>query len=561
MSPSSWLENPLFQWTAQRARRDTRFLLGLLLFGGIFYGVVALTFLAWWGSGWRRDLTDLCTSFHYVGWAANAIMLLLLTPARLAQKVGRDRELGTLEQLRLTGLSGRQLAAGELCSVLVLPLLCLVVTAPVMFLGLFGKGGPEAVLRGYVGLLACTPLYALVGGLIGLGSKKAQNAGGGAVFSAMVLLGLSSIGVFPREIDARPLGLLGPWGPGLATTHDDLSFSLLILGVQLPGELLQVPVLWVFSRALLGALGRRMAGDPGVALGTVGAATLLAIAGVVAALTLPRASAINGGWYVHPRMLKPHEAVMARLIALAVFSLPLALESPIGWRELVRGLTRRDPDDPVRPEEDFGGWRWLLGPGLILGGGLLLFLGALLCRPVPPLAGLVLGVLVALAAWGVGALACQVALLWSKDQGQPRVLATVAVVALWIGPLMAGGVLKEIGPSRAVADVAIAINPLVALIGATMEPSGARTGVAPMTMAVVCLTVHGLVGWGLLHLIRVARRRAQEFADSMVALPADAYGAPGTLTRRCPNGHLFAEEWTSCPHCPAEARPRIAPDV
>lgn len=522
-------------------------MLGVLLFAGVLYGALALFLLTILRSS--SGLEDAGTVAHYVAWSVNGVMLLLVTPARLGQKVARDRELGTLEQLRLTGLSGRELAAGELASVLVLPLLCLALSAPALLFGCLGDGGPVAAIRGYAGLLACLPVYTLLGALIGFGAKKAQNAGAGALFACLLLTGASGMGAIPRDIDWHPLGLLGPWGAGLATTHDDMRFAVGVAGGELPGELLQIPLCWLLTHALLRALGRRLAGEPGVALGREGAAALLLGAGLLAALTLPRGAEELAGW--RTRWLDPDEALAARLVVLFLASLPLAVETPLGWRELVRGLARRDRDDPVRPDESQGGWRWALGPGLLLGSGLLLLPGALACTPRAPLGGLLLGVLVALGAWATAALAFQAGILWARDQGQPRLLAGLGLLALWLGPLFAGSVLKVVGPSRALAELAVSLNPIVTLLVVAQPGQGA--GLPPLGAAVVSLGVHGLACWGLVSLIQNATRRAQELADSMVALPADAWGAPGTLTKRCAAGHLYAEEWQSCPHCPVNA--------
>lgn len=548
------LENPLLRWTLERSRRDNRFLLGLLLFLGLLYGAAAVAFLIWFSQPvWRRELVDLFTAIHYVGWSGNGLMLLVITPARLAQKVARDRELGGLEQLRLTGLSGQDLAVGELASVSLLPLLGLLLSGPLVLLGLGGEGGPLAVGRGYLALLLCAPAYAMAGGLVGLGAKKAQNAGASAIFSTLLLLGVSSIGVFPAEVDPRPLALLGPWGGGMATVSERLAFSLPIAGTLLPGELVMVPVLLLLSRALLTSFARRLSGEPGVGPGLEGALALVLAVGVVGALTLPRVKVSGwGDW--RARLMPADAAVVARLIALWLASLLVALETPVGWRELTRGLARREPDDPVRPEESFGPWRWWLGPGALVGAGVLLLPAAAVCDPSPSLPGVVTGLLVALAAWFTAALAFQAALLFWRDQGNPRALAGLGLVALWLGPVLAGAMIRQVG-ARDISVLSFAVNPLSGLYWAGMAESASSSGPAPLALALVCLVVHGGAAWALWHLLGSLRQRAQEFADSMVALPADAYGAPGTLTRRCAAGHLYSEEWASCPHCPPPGPP------
>lgn len=70
--------------------------------------------------------------------------------------------------------------------------------------------------------------------------------------------------------------------------------------------------------------------------------------------------------------------------------------------------------------------------------------------------------------------------------------------------------------------------------------------------AMACLALHAFGCLGLLMLLGKLRDASQERAWSLVALPADAYGAPGSLTKTCANGHVFAETWRECPHC-AEA--------
>ena len=61
-------------------------------------------------------------------------------PARLAQTLSQSRARGTLDMLRLTGLSGHELALGQLGSSLLLPLALSALTAPIVLLGIGGEG-------------------------------------------------------------------------------------------------------------------------------------------------------------------------------------------------------------------------------------------------------------------------------------------------------------------------------------------------------------------------------------------------------------------------------------
>lgn len=521
---------PLFEWLVPRTLRESNTLLGAAVFGLVFYGVLALTLLGWAGAGVRGALRDLLSVVHGEALVANAIVLLLWSPSRLAQRLAREREQDTLPALRLTGLGGLSMALGFLGSALVLPAVLLVVTSPVILAGAGGRGGPAAPLRAYAVLLLLAVVYHLVAGVVGLASKKAQNAGGTTVFVVLVLLGL---GAAFRVPGLEVLGVLGPWGAAMASSGAE-QFDIPILGVSVAGEPVQLVTLALLAAVLLRALSDRLADErAAVLVGAPAAAGLAALGAALAALTY------------EPFHADPSRAVFLRLLALGLAAAPLALEAPARFADLARGAARRDPDDPPFPDERLDLHRLLPGPLLLLGGALLLGLQL----PSGASWGLRTGVAAAVlvTAWTFAALLLQAARLLSRDRGSPVILVVVALAALWCAPLLSSAGLRNLAFDERLTELPRLLNPAYALyLASTTRPVG---GHDPLALATACAAVHALAALGAGWLVRQGERRVTELVGSLVVLPADAYDAPGTLERRCPRGHLHAAVWATCPHC------------
>ena len=525
-------ENPLLSWSIRTALREGSALGGLIVFGLLYYALILGTVFVWSISITPGPVPELLTLLHYETWAVNGLVLLLWSPTRLAQRLATERERGTLEMLRLTGLSGQQLAVGLLGGALALPVAIVGLTLPVLLLGAFGTGGPLAPLRAYPPLLLLTLCASLLGGLVGLGAKKAQNAGSSIVFLVMVMLALSG----PYKVPGlAPLGVLGPWAPGLATVEQPpLFFEVPLLGGHAPGDLLQLPVLLVLAGALLHGLARRLAGEPAVLVGRTAAAAIGAALTVVAAVTLPD----------DVDRVPAQVAIAGRAIVVFLALLPLAIEAPVGWTDLVRGLARRGADDVPFPDERLGPARFAAGPALLGGAGLVMAMASGEARAVT------IALLVALGAWLLAAMAVQACLLRSRDVGAPRVLAGVGLAALWLGPLLGAWGLRILEFPPGVAVTPLVLNPLFAIACAVAGAGGALP-VDPASAALASAALHIFGALGLFTLVRNGLARAEEAASSMVVLPADADRPPGALSRRCENGHVFGTEWATCPHCPS----------
>ena len=484
-------ENPLWVWGLSRVKRDPRSLAGMLIAVILFYGMVGLTVLSW-STSLPRRMDDFLSVLHYEAWGFNLLVLLFYAPARLAQGLAREREHGTLDMLLLTGLSGRQLALGQAGVALLLPLGITLATAPVIFLGMFHEHGFMAVLRGYLGLFACVPVYVLAAGIVGLSVKKAQSAGGAAI---LMLMGAQTSGLFlgPWR-DLKPLSLLGPWGSGLATTSREVNL-LFVLGEPLPGELLQVPLLLALAVALLIGLERRIEGEPALLLGRRGALTLLVGTTLIAIVSFSPAPVEAWNWRLNPG--EPTDQLFARYLILWLVSLLLAVEIPVGWRDLVRGLTRRAEDDPAFDHERLQPRRFALGPGLFLAFTLLTLWGPYFSDELD--AGSYLGCLAVCApAWLLAAVVFQAAHLWTRDQGMPRLIAILALLAVWCGPLMASIVLTEAGFGGPLAAIARMPNPIVGLFNAAYHVPYSQRGapVDPLSLALGCAVVQVFLAAG-----------------------------------------------------------------
>lgn len=528
---------PLFDWLVPRALREPSTFWGAIVFGLLFYGVVFISTLMWLGAMplARANVRELLTIFHFEALVANGLVLLLWGPSRLAQMISRERELDTLSALRLTGLTGTELAVGFVGGAMAVPLVLCAITLPIVLAGTGGLCGPLGPVRAYSVLLLLALVYHLAAGLLGLASKKAQNAGGTAVFGVLLLLGLGSPYAVPQ---AEALGLFGPWGAALTSLPKaGLAFELPVFGLDLPGEALQLPVLALAAMILLGALGRKLAGDrPTVLIGTPAALALAALGAAVLVFTFEPLRTLLG------------EVVFARLLVLALLVTPLAIEVPVRFMDLVRGATRRDSDDAPYPEERLVARRLLAAPTIIVAA---LAVMGLQMRSFAdatwPLRLAVAGA-VLVTAWAFVALGFQAARLWSRDRGAPLLMATVALVVLWVGPFVSAIGLRELGLGGAATELPRLINPLYALnLTCRARPAA---GYDPVTLAVTCAMLHAFGAAGMAWLVRLGERRVTDVADSLVVLPADADDAPGTLERSCPRGHLYAAVWTTCPHCP-----------
>lgn len=525
-------ENPLLTWSVRTALREGSALGGLIVFGLLYYVLILGTIFVWSVQIAPSPVPELLTILHYETWAVNGLVLLLWSPTRLAQRLATERERGTLEMLRLTGLSGQQLAVGLLGGALALPLAIVGLTLPVLLVSAFGTGGPAAPLRAYPPLLLLALCASLLGGLVGLGAKKAQNAGSSIVFLVMVMLSLSG----PYKVPGlAPLGVLGPWAPAFATVErPPLDFEVPLLGGHAPGDLLQLPVLLVLTGALLHGLARRLAGEPAVLVGRTAAAAIGASFTVVCAVTLPDDA----------ERIPAQVAIAGRMIVVLLALLPLAVEAPVSWTDLVRGLARRGADDVPFPDERLGWARFAAGPALLGGAALVMALATGEARAVA------IAALVGLGAWLLAAMAVQACLLRSRDLGAPRVLAGFGLAALWLGPLAGAWGLRILELPPSVSVTPLLLNPLFSIACAVAGAGGALP-VDPPSAALASAALHLFGALGLFVLVRAGYARAEEAAASMVVLPADADRPPGALSRRCAQGHVFGTEWATCPHCPS----------
>jgi hypothetical protein len=269
----------------------------------------------------------------------------------------------------------------------------------------------------------------------------------------------------------------------------------------------------------------------------------------------------TGVWW---RRNLPARASFTGNVSVAfVAMLVLAAEVPVRWRDFVRGLARRGRRNRPFPEERLVPLRFL--PGLLIPAGMgVLFAWPLLYgytalwegrSPEVSVAGTLVALTIVGAAWCFAALAFQVMQLWVRDKGSPRILTSVALATVWFAPFLASYGLRSVGFPSALYELPCAFSPFYGIYAAGYATSSTATasGTSPLALATACAVLHLAGVGGLLYVLAQLRERAEEHAESLVALPADAYGAPGSLTKRCPNGHLYAEPWTRCPHCPEDA--------
>ncbi|MBL4847516.1 MAG: hypothetical protein JKY65_18515 [Planctomycetes bacterium] len=563
----SLINNPLAQWGLGQTRRDKRSIVIMIVFLALFYGLAGLIFMSWMSRSWRNDLEDLCNVWASLAAIVVGVMLLLWAPARVATAIAKQREEGVLDMLRLTGMSGSDLAVGHLLTQMSLPLTLAALTSPLIISGVFSEAGPVGTLRLTIVMILLTPVYCMFGALAGLTVKKPATAGGAGMFAAIALLISSgvaiSMGMQVRE--SRILSFLGPWGQTMAWDHES-NFEVQVLGVGVPGDLLQIAFLVILSSALLRGLAFRYTSRDAVFFGRRGA--LLLLFGICA-LCL-------ASWYPDPFPVQSHRwrsrnfmdqpaSLAFHLIVPFVALLWAALETPLSAQSFVRGKARRDADDAILTEEKFA-LRRFAAPALVFGLMTVLFLipfgignAEFATRPGGTWevdgAGLLLGGAIAIAAYCLLSLTVQWAVLATRDIGVPRLLATMAVFAFWTLPVIAGAVLSSKSAPDEVTLLAFGINPFFGITAAAH--SGSPTPVAgfePSAVALYCLAVQSFAALGVFMSLRTQRERLEDHANSLVTLPADAYAAPGTLTQQCERGHLYTDAWVSCPHCEPSAK-------
>lgn len=569
---SALLNNPLAQWGLGQTRRDKRSVVIVIVFMVIFYAIAGLIFILWASSGGIRA-KYLCNMWLGLSFIVDGVLLLLWAPARVAAAIAKQRAEGMLDMLRMTGLSGRELAVGHLLTQMSLPLSLAISTAPVFLFGIGSEAGFVGTLRMALVLILLTPVYCMLGALAGLTVKKVQTAGGGGMMVAigLLILGGIAIGIGEETREARILAFLSPWGQFRALDRETY-FQLFVLGVGIPGDLIQTLFLAIISGALLGGVAQRYTSDDAVFLGRRGSLVFLfGICAIALVTWYPDPFPVNTHRWRNRDYLNQGPGLAFTLIVPLLALLWAALETPLSAQAYLRGMARHDPDDERLPEERFELGRFL-GPAAIYG----LFVLALL---VPfgfawaeslqragglfqvSLPGILLGGAVALASYAFLLLAVQWAILVTRDIGVPRVLGGMAVLGVWILPVIAGAVLDEFGAPDELTSLAYGINPFYGIAAAAHSGSpDAGFGLGPSAIGLYCLAVQTFAAIGIFMALSPQRERLEDQAQSLVALPAEAYAAPGTLTQRCEAGHLFTAVWSSCPHCtPSAVRSDRAP--
>jgi hypothetical protein len=554
--------NPLSQWGLGHARRDRRFFGIIVVFLFLFYGL-AMLFVLSWASSWSPGLEDLLNQFFGLSLTVNAILLLFWAPARVASTIAKQREDGVLDMLRMTGMSGQELAVGHLVTQLSLPLILSLATLPLVLFSMGSEAGLTGVFRTFLCLLLLTPVYCMIGALVGLAMKKSQHAGTTAIFAAMFLMGSSGFAIAQPVLDWKVFGLLGFWGPLMSELEPTNSvFALKVIGFEIPGDLLQVAFLVILSRALLAGLARRYTGEPALFLGRQGALVLVVAVSVVSGLTFfPDPWPVSQHWWRRDFMTHPDALAFHLLLPFAAL-LWFALESPVEARDLVRGMARRDADDTPPLEERLELGRFLAPAVVYLAmAGLLLFSMMLAISKIRTRGGgtfeistigLFLGVIIAIAAYAVAVLVVQLVTLQLRDRNMPRMMAGVGLIVVWVAPVIGSFIMKELSLPQAFYELPRTINPVYGIMMAAASETK-PPGLDPTALAICCAAVHVFAGIGLLNLLRVKQGQLLDHANTLVVLPADAYAAPGTLTKRCGKGHLYTDAWAQCPHCEPEA--------
>lgn len=538
---SGLLRAPYVRWGVERELRRRGLVRAATLALGV-YGLAALVVVAEATSPTREVQRALLGLAH----ATWAVACLLALPTGVARRVALGVQRGQISALRTAGVPGLELALGLLAQASMIPALVLAATAPVL---LAGAAHPQLVAQA----LAPLPTLALLGLVYGLcaglfgASGKPQNAGGYAFLPALVggIAGSAGLGEGLGALGALgPARLLAGWVGNLR-----LKFEVVLGGVSLPGEALQVPLLVALAAALLVGLARRLDDEPAALLGLAPAAVVVACLGLCVGLC---------GFFDPGDDLGGAGGAGLRVVLLAALLGLLALETPTPRVDLARGLARRGPDDPPLARERRPRAALLLGPALAAGAlALELAQGPGGRGPSLALAGLVL-----VAAWFVTAGVAQLAHLHAlgAPAGQadgvlatarPLPLAVGLLAVPWFLPILGVAFLRSLGAPSVLLEVALALNPACAVVLAVEPTTGILSTFDPHALALASGVLHTFAAIGLFALVRRSEAALADEAARRVTLPGDVEAAPGALTRRCPAGHLHAAAWARCPHCPA----------
>ncbi len=540
---------PFVRWGVARELRR-RGLVRAATLALCVYGLAALVTVAEAASPTREVQRALLGLAH----ATWAVACLLALPTGVARRVALGVQRGQLSALRTAGVPGLELALGLVAQAAVVPALVLAATAPVLLAGAAHHQLVAQALAPLPTLALLGLVYGLCAGLFGA-SGKPQNAGGYAFLPALAggILGSAGLG--------EGLGALGALGPARLFAgwvgNLRLKFEVVLGGVALPGEVLQVPVLAALAAALLVGLARRLDDEPVALLGLTPAAAVVACVGLCVGLCgfADPADDLGGEGGAGLRI-----ALQAVLLGL------LALETPTPRVDLARGLARRGQDDPPLARERRARATLLLGPALVAGAlALELARGPSGRGPSLALAGLVL-----VAAWFVTAGIAQLAHLHAlgAPAGQadgvlattrPLPLAVGLLAVPWLLPILGVAFLRTLGAPSILLEVALALNPACAVVLAVEPTTGVLATLDPRGLALASGVLHAFAAVGLFALVRRSLAALADEAAQRVTLPGDVDAAPGALSRRCPAGHLHAATWARCPHCPA--RPVSSPST
>ena len=542
---------PLAEWHAAQSVKG-RPLIITIVYVVLLYGIAGIILTIWMAESSRRirpNYEQLFTILHYFTWGAVGVAVLVVTPARMATLVGREKERETLEQLRLTGLTGVQLAHGLLAAVLPLPVITFVAAMPLILLGLGGEAGPLGAIRAYFGLLLLAPMYILFSAHLGLSTKKAAAATSGAIMTTIGLLIVSAVCLENNDEGAKVFALFGPWASGMATLNPHRTYGandFSVWNMHLPGEFLACAVLGIIAALFYIGFVRRLAGAPGLMFGRTAAfgfAAAMALALGTDAGSLRRWGGWGNDWSVAADM--PAEASM---VLVLIFSLFLALEAPVRWRDALRSQGNVHSDKAFPQHQRLTVRRFLGGPLVILIGMGLVGAEQVFAEDAPQVAvsGLVLAPLIGIAAWTFAALTFQTLSLITSNKAAVYGLGGAGLAILWFVPLVGAAILDEMG-SRGLEYFPMTLNPFAGVIFALDE--GNSGGTPNLVLGTLSFAIYagGSVALGVV--IRKRLSVLEDLAAGMVALPADAYAPPGSLTQRCEKGHAFSGVWDRCPHC------------
>lgn len=544
---------PLTAWHAMRSVKS-RSLIVTIIYVVLLYGIAGIIFTIWMAESSRRvrpNYEQLFTILHYFTWGAIGVAVLIVTPARIATLVGREKERGTLDQLRLTGLTGIQLANGFLAAVLPLPLITFVAALPLVILGLGGENGVLGSLRAYYGMLLLAPMYILFAAHLGLSTKKAAAATSGAIMVSIGLVILSAVCLEEHRDGVKVFSMFGPWSSGFSTINPNRTYGandFSLWNVHVPGELVATGVLGIVAALFYLGFVRRLAGAPGLLLGRTAAFGFAAA--MALALGTDAGSINNSGWggwgsdWSAATDMDP-EAIG---ILILIFSMFLAIEVPVAWRDALRSQGAGQSAKAFPMHRRLNVRRFLTGPLVIVLGMGLLVTEQVVVESAPEIAlsGVVLAPLVGVAAWTFAALTFQTLSLISSSKPVVYGVGGAALAVVWFVPLIGAAILDELG-ADGLEYFPMTLNPFAGVAFALDE--GNNGGVPNVMLALLsfALFAGGSVALGMV--IRTRLEKLRDMAQGMVALPADAYAPPGSLTQRCDKGHQYSGVWDRCPHC------------